>query len=93
MALKEGVSDMDYLRSKVVKKSDMDENEGKEGDEEVVEEDDEEEEEEGQRDPVQQLDSAYESGDKDSQKATSSFQNKVCFNRCETFQHYFVPNV
>lgn len=74
MALKEGLSDMDYLRSKVVKKPDM------------VEED-KAEEEEGEG-PMQQMDSAYESGDKDSQKATlslSSSKNKVCSNSFETF--------
>lgn len=93
MALKESLSDMDYLRSKVVKKADMmEEKEEEEGDEEVVE-DDNVHEEECQGNSVQQMDSAYESGDKESQKATASSGNKVCFKHCETFQHYFVPNV
>ncbi|TVK90450.1 putative RNA-binding protein 19 [Bagarius yarrelli] len=70
-ALKEGLSDMDYLRSKVVKKPDMvDKNEEEEEEEEVMENDTKEDD-----GPVQQMDSAYESGDKDNIKATSS-QNK-----------------
>ncbi|XP_053353543.1 probable RNA-binding protein 19 [Clarias gariepinus] len=71
IALKEGLSDMDYLRSKVVKKQDVvDEKE----EDNAEGEDEDEEEEEG---PMQQMDSAYESGDKDSHKTTtSSSQNK-----------------
>lgn len=91
MALKESLSDMDYLRSKVVKKADMVDDNEEEGDEEVLEDDNVEEE--GQGDSVHQTDSAYESGDKESQKATASSGNKVCFNQCETFQYYFVSNV
>ncbi|XP_053492038.1 probable RNA-binding protein 19 [Ictalurus furcatus] len=67
VALKEDLSDMEYLRSKVVKKPDM-VDEKEEDDEELVKEDnakDVEEEEEG---PMQQMDSANESGDKDIQK-------------------------
>lgn len=83
MALKEGLSDMDYLRSKVVKKPDnVDDKAEEEGEEDNAEE----EEEEGG--PVQQLDSAYESGDKDSLKATTPLslsQNKVCSSFCEAF--------
>ncbi|XP_060775388.1 probable RNA-binding protein 19 [Neoarius graeffei] len=64
LALKEGLSDMDYLRSKVVKKPDVvDEKEEEEGDKDKAEEE------------VQQMDSAYESGDKDSQKATPPFSS------------------
>ncbi|KAF5905670.1 putative RNA-binding protein 19, partial [Clarias magur] len=72
IALKEGLSDMDYLRSKVVKKQDVvDEKEREEEEDNAEDEDDEEE------GPMQQMDSAYESGDKDSHKATpSSSQNK-----------------
>ncbi|MCI4375294.1 hypothetical protein PGIGA_G00107740 [Pangasianodon gigas] len=80
MALKEGLSDMDYLRSKVVKKPDtVDEKVDDDDDEELVEEDNAEEEEEEEEGAMQQMDSAYESGDKDIQKATpssSSSQNK-----------------
>lgn len=85
MALKEGLSDMDYLRSKVVRKTEMvDEKEEKEenDDEEMVEQDTAEEEE-GQG-SMQQMDSAYESGDKDNQMLSSS-QKKVCSNHWETF--------
>lgn len=76
LALKEGLSDMDYLRSKVVKKPDVVDEKEEEGDKDKAEEE------------VQQMDSAYESGDKDSQKATppfSSSKNKVCSNSYETF--------
>lgn len=54
-ALKSGLSDMDYLRSKVAQTVDMGEDDdNKDGDEE--EEDDA---------PLQHTDSAYESGDRD----------------------------
>uniref|UniRef100_A0AAR2LPI8 RRM domain-containing protein n=1 Tax=Pygocentrus nattereri TaxID=42514 RepID=A0AAR2LPI8_PYGNA len=59
-ALKEGLSDMDYLRSKMVKKSDMVDE--KEDDDE--DHDEEEEEEQEEKRPAKQTDSAYESGDK-----------------------------
>lgn len=81
VALKEGLSDMDYLRSKVVKKPDMVDEKEDDDDEELVKEDNAKdvEEEEG---PMQQMDSANESGDKDIQKPP---QNKVCSNCCEPF--------
>lgn len=90
MALKEGLSDMDYLRSKVVKKTDMVDGEEQEN-EEVAEE---EVEEERRGDRVQQMDSAYESEDKDIQKAATSSQNKVCVTLCNMSEHfYFVSYV
>uniref|UniRef100_A0A8C1AAX8 Probable RNA-binding protein 19 n=1 Tax=Cyprinus carpio carpio TaxID=630221 RepID=A0A8C1AAX8_CYPCA len=68
-ALKKGLSDMDYLRSKIVEKSDTDEE--KEGDRTNAADKNEEEEEEEEESPVQNTDSAYESGDKaSSQKST-----------------------
>lgn len=82
VALKKGLSDMDYLRSKMVKKSDIDEGEDEEEGDDV--EEDEEDEEDEKKDhkakeedeeedcPPQQTDSAYESGDKDTKS-----QNKV----------------
>ncbi|KAI4902096.1 hypothetical protein NFI96_013174 [Prochilodus magdalenae] len=82
-ALKEGLSDMDYLRSKMVKKSDMqDESEDKkkkkeEDDEDDDEEEDKAEEEQEEEHPAQQTDSAYESGDKDGTRKASQSQNKV----------------
>ncbi|KAF4079049.1 hypothetical protein AMELA_G00188660 [Ameiurus melas] len=70
VALKQGLSDMDYLRSKVVKKPDMvDEKEEDDDEEELVEEDNAKDVVE-EEDQMQQMDSAYESGDKDSQKPT-----------------------
>ncbi|XP_066520410.1 probable RNA-binding protein 19 [Hoplias malabaricus] len=62
-ALKQGLSDMDYLRSKMVKKSDMDECEEEGGGDD--EERDEAKGEEEEEIPAQQNDSAYDSGDKD----------------------------
>ena len=55
-ALKSGLSDMEYLRSKVASTEETMEEEGGE----------EEEEEEDERTPGVQADSAYESGDRDS---------------------------
>ncbi|XP_059921605.1 probable RNA-binding protein 19 [Gadus macrocephalus] len=55
-ALKSGLSDMEYLRSKVAPTEETMEEEEEEGGEE---------EEEGERTPGAQVDSAYESGDKD----------------------------
>uniref|UniRef100_A0A9J8AYE9 Probable RNA-binding protein 19 n=1 Tax=Cyprinus carpio carpio TaxID=630221 RepID=A0A9J8AYE9_CYPCA len=81
-ALKKGLSDMDYLRSKIVEKSDTvdekeekkmeeAEDEEKEGDRTNAADKNEEEEEEEEESPVQNTDSAYESGDKaSSQKST-----------------------
>lgn len=89
MALKQGLSDMDYLRSKVVKKTDMDDNEEQENEEVAIEDNAEEEEEQRRGDRVQQMDSAYESEDKDIQKATSSPQNKVCVTLCNMSEHYY----
>ncbi|XP_060724141.1 probable RNA-binding protein 19 [Tachysurus vachellii] len=65
MAIKESLSDMDYLRSKVVKKPDLVD------EEEEVEEEEEDDnaEEEGS---MQQMNTAYESGDKDKQKQAPS---------------------
>uniref|UniRef100_A0A8C1KQ90 Probable RNA-binding protein 19 n=1 Tax=Cyprinus carpio TaxID=7962 RepID=A0A8C1KQ90_CYPCA len=74
-ALKKGLSDMDYLRSKIVEKSDTvdekeekkmeeAEDEEKEGDRTNAADKNEEEEEEEEESPVQNTDSAYESGDK-----------------------------
>lgn len=83
-ALKKGLSDMDYLRSKIVAASDMeeakdDENEddsakAEESDDEVKDEDEEEEEEEEEESTIQHTDSAYESGDKTS---TAVSHNKI----------------
>uniref|UniRef100_A0AAR2K7R6 RRM domain-containing protein n=1 Tax=Pygocentrus nattereri TaxID=42514 RepID=A0AAR2K7R6_PYGNA len=72
-ALKEGLSDMDYLRSKMVKKSDMVDE--KEDDDE--DHDEEEEEEQEEKRPAKQTDSAYESGDKYKTQKVTKFQNKV----------------
>ncbi len=90
---------MDYLRSKIVEKSDMvdekameadeekedhsanaaEEDEEEEDEEEQEEKEEEEEEEEDDESPVQNTDSAYESGDKtSSQKSTTpAAQNTV----------------
>ncbi len=86
---------MDYLRSKIVEKSDMVDEKAMEADEEKEDhsanaaeeeedeeeedEDEEEEEEEEDESPVQNTDSAYESGDKtSSQKSTKpAAQNTV----------------
>lgn len=54
-ALKSGLSDMDYLRSKVAQTADTEEEENK----------DEEEEEEDDDGPLQHTDSDYESGDRE----------------------------
>uniref|UniRef100_A0AAR2IN09 RRM domain-containing protein n=1 Tax=Pygocentrus nattereri TaxID=42514 RepID=A0AAR2IN09_PYGNA len=72
-ALKEGLSDMDYLRSKMVKKSDMVDE--KEDDDE--DHDEEEEEEQEEKRPAKQTDSAYESGDKYKTQKVTKFQNKI----------------
>ncbi|KAI5109104.1 putative RNA-binding protein 19, partial [Silurus meridionalis] len=75
MALKDSLTDMDYLRSKVVTKPNIVDEKNEDEKDDVVEEDDAgEEEEEGC--PMKQMDSAYESGDKDSQKSIPSSQNK-----------------
>uniref|UniRef100_A0A8C1A9A9 RNA binding motif protein 19 n=1 Tax=Cyprinus carpio carpio TaxID=630221 RepID=A0A8C1A9A9_CYPCA len=82
-ALKKDLSDMDYLRSKIVEKSDLvdekeieedeDEDEEKEGDSAADKNEEEKEEEEVS--PGQNTDSAYESGDKtSSQKSTKPAQ-------------------
>uniref|UniRef100_A0A8C1KRF1 Probable RNA-binding protein 19 n=1 Tax=Cyprinus carpio TaxID=7962 RepID=A0A8C1KRF1_CYPCA len=89
-ALKKGLSDMDYLRSKIVEKSDTvdekeekkmeeAEDEEKEGDRTNAADKNEEEEEEEEESPVQNTDSAYESGDKaSSQKSTKpAAQNMI----------------
>uniref|UniRef100_A0A8C1ABE9 Probable RNA-binding protein 19 n=1 Tax=Cyprinus carpio carpio TaxID=630221 RepID=A0A8C1ABE9_CYPCA len=91
-ALKKGLSDMDYLRSKIVEKSDTvdekeekkmeeAEDEEKEGDRTNAADKNEEEEEEEEESPVQNTDSAYESGDKaSSQKSTKpAAQNMVSY--------------
>uniref|UniRef100_A0A9J7Y1M6 Probable RNA-binding protein 19 n=1 Tax=Cyprinus carpio carpio TaxID=630221 RepID=A0A9J7Y1M6_CYPCA len=86
-ALKKDLSDMDYLRSKIVEKSDLvdekeieedeDEDEEKEGDSAADKNEEEKEEEEVS--PGQNTDSAYESGDKtSSQKSTKpAAQNMI----------------
>lgn len=88
-ALKKDLSDMDYLRSKIVEKSDMvdekemeaDEDEEKEGHSDYAADknEEEEEEEDEEESPVQNTDDAYESGDKtSSQKSTKpAAQNTV----------------
>lgn len=89
-AMKKGLSDMDYLRSKIVAKSDLidevemgkadeddsaeadeDEEEKDEDGEEEEEEDEDEDEDEDEESPVQNTDSAYESGDKTSSLKTA----------------------
>lgn len=74
LALKEDLSDMDYLRSKVVKKSDLIDDIEDETDKEA--ETDEKEDEDAEQEtehPVQCTDIVCDSGDKDSsQKATLS---------------------
>lgn len=107
--MKESLSDMDYLRSKMVKKSDMVDESGeedKEDDEEEKEEDGEDEEkeeinaeeinaeeEEEEERPAQQADSAYESGEKDTQKVPES-KNKVSSVILEHgSNHYFLVAV
>ncbi|KAL1272492.1 hypothetical protein QQF64_028354 [Cirrhinus molitorella] len=86
-ALKKGMSDMDYLRSKIVEKSDMvDEKEmdgDGEDDDDDDDDDDEDEDEEGdsanaadkneeeEEFPAQNTDSAYESGDKTSSQKST----------------------
>ncbi|XP_062853521.1 probable RNA-binding protein 19 [Trichomycterus rosablanca] len=79
LALKEGLSDMDYLRSKVVKKSDVmhdSENETEDDDEKKDDKGDKKDDEDAEQEEkrlAQHTDSAYDSGDKDSsQKATLS---------------------
>ncbi|KAI7807500.1 probable RNA-binding protein 19 [Triplophysa rosa] len=78
-ALKKGLSDMDYLRSKIVAKSDLidevelekaDEDDSAEADE-GDDDDEEEEEDKDEESPVQNTDSAYESGDKTSSLKTA----------------------
>lgn len=56
-ALKSGLSDMDYLRSKVAQTADTEEEEDENKDEEEEEEDDD--------GPLQHTDSDYESGDRE----------------------------
>ncbi|KAK3574803.1 hypothetical protein QTP86_018394 [Hemibagrus guttatus] len=81
MALKQGLSDMDYLRSKVAKKPDM---------VDEKEEEDNAEEEEEEEGPMQQLDSAYESGDKDSLKATTASSSSSSQNKFEPATEFTV---
>lgn len=82
---------MDYLRSKIVAKSDMidevemekaDEDDSAEADEDDDDDEDEEEKDEDEESPVQNTDSAYESGDKTSSQNSAkpaAPYNKVHF--------------
>lgn len=90
-AMKKGLSDMDYLRSKIVAKSDMidevemekaDEDDSGEADEDDDDDDEDEEEkdeDEDEESPVQNTDSAYESGDKTSSQ--NSAKPAVPYNK------------
>nr|AAI63877.1 RNA binding motif protein 19 [Danio rerio] len=70
-ALKTGLSDMDYLRSKMVEKSDMLDEKDDESSASAADENEEDEGEEEEESTVQHTDSAYESGEKtSSQKST-----------------------
>ncbi|XP_030632510.1 putative RNA-binding protein 19 isoform X2 [Chanos chanos] len=77
-ALRAGLSDMDYLRSKVVNQSDaLAGSEDEEESDDDEDGDDDEDEEEDEDAPVPHNDSAYESGDRDPTQKSHKIQDKV----------------